>query len=203
MACKLLSRTRSWALTGTPIENSADDLEALFSFIKPGLIHAHMPRSLIHDRIQPHFLRRLKREVLDEMPPILIQDITLELDGEQREAYSELWGQRASLLQKKGMPVSEVHLLALITRLKQLCNFEPLSQTSVKMDILDDVLENLDTNREKCLIFSQYVKTLEFISSRVSMPHAIYHGGLSETASPCKPAGTEVRFSSKVVSRVL
>lgn len=180
MACKLVSRSRSWAPTGTPVENSAEDLEALFSFIKPGLIHSHMPRSLIHDRIRPYFLRRLKRDVLAEMPPILIQDITLELEAEQREAYSELWDQRAMLLQENGRPVSEVHLLALITRLKQLCNFEPQSQLSVKMNMLDDVLESLDANCEKCLIFSQYVKTLDFISSRVNMPHAIYHGGLSE-----------------------
>lgn len=181
LACKLLSRTRSWALTGTPVENSVDDLVSIFSFLRPGTLQTGMPREMVHQRIRPFFLRRRKAEVLGEMPPIIFQDIPLELEGAQSEAYDTVWEQRQQLVSAHGLPASEVNLLAVITKLKQICNYDPVSEESAKYEALRDLLETVDANGDKAIIFSQYVETLEWLSSRISIPHRIFHGGLSET----------------------
>ena len=95
LACRLIRRKQSWVLTGTPLENSLDDLASIFLFIKPGLIDAGMPPKEVHTRIRTHFLRRRKREVLKEIPPIVLQDMPLELYGAQCTRYlfmSKKWG---------------------------------------------------------------------------------------------------------------
>ena len=137
LACRLLSRNRSWALSGTPLENNLDDLISLFIFIKSGIVDVGMPPREVQTRIKPHFLRRRKKEVLSEMPPILIQDVPLELSGVQKDAYDEIWFGRRSLAASDGIPATEASLFALLTKLKQLCNFDPVSEESVKMDALD------------------------------------------------------------------
>lgn len=180
LACKLLPRSRSWALTGTPVENSVQDLVSIFSFLKPGILQTGMPRGLVHQRIRPFFLRRRKAEVLGEMPPIIFQDIPLELDGAQSRAYEEIWEKRQELVSAQGLPASEVYLLAVITKLKQICNYEPVSNESAKYDALREILETIEANSEKVIIFSQYVETLEWLSERTAIPHRVFHGGLSE-----------------------
>lgn len=197
LACKMLPRRRSWALTGTPVENVVEDLLAIFSFLSPGLLRVHMPRSQMHKTIQPFFLRRRKRDVLGEMPPINIQDIPLELEGEQRAAYEDVWNERKSLIEGYGMGrgASEAALLTLLTRLKQLCNFDPDSGTSAKMDVLEGVVEEAIINGTKCLIFSQYVETLRFIAARLPGKFSIFHGGLPESERASIVANFEAETS--------
>ncbi len=181
LACRLLPRDRAWALTGTPVENTVEDLVSIFQFMRPGLLRDGQSKAEMHTRIREHFLRRRKADVLGELPPIIVQDLLLELNGRQAEAYDELWSARRELARESGVPVSEAHLLALITKLKQLCNFDPDSQESIKLDSLRIILESLSDPSDKILIFSQYVRTLEWLSRRLcDFPHDLFHGGLSE-----------------------
>jgi len=140
-----------------------------------------MPRKTIHERIRGHFLRRRKVEVLGELPPIITQEIPLELEGRQREAYDAIWYSRDQLILSAGRPVSETHLLAVITKLKQICNFDPDSNESAKLDALQDVFDSLQESDDKVILFSQYVETLRWLSERLAVPHAIFHGGLTES----------------------
>lgn len=183
LACKLLPRKSAWALTGTPIENSVDDMCALYSFLKPGLLRPYMPKAHMHSAIRPHFLRRRKAQVLEEMPEIFFQDIPLELEGEQLAAYEEVWDTRLDVA-KAGTADSsghaEVTLLALLTKLKQICNFDPISEQSIKADTLAEIIEDIVASNSKCLVFSQYVETLSFISQRIRVDHEVFHGGLRE-----------------------
>lgn len=180
LACRLLRRTSSWALTGTPVENSLEDLASIFAFVRPGLIQAGMPRRLIHDRIKPYFLRRRKSDVLAELPPIIVQDMYLELGSFQRRAYDELWDNRAQLVCTEGLPASDVHMLAVITKLKLLCNFDPSSEESSKLDALRLVLEGLSEGDDKVILFSQFVTTLRWIAERIGqIPCSMLHGGMS------------------------
>lgn len=180
LACRHVSRKRSWGLTGTPVENSADDLVALFKFVRPRLLHKGMPRDELHERMQPHFLRRTKRLVAQDLPPILYQDLPLDLAGRQRDHYDEIWSGRRRSLHATGLPVGEANMLALITKLKQACNVHRESAESVKLEALQILLESLIPG-DKVLVFSQFVDTLDFIRDNLKgCRSAMYHGGLSE-----------------------
>ena len=180
LACTILQRKASWALTATPVENSPDDLTSVLSFIKPGLARPGIPRTELHERMKPYFFRRRKRDVLPELPPIIEQVMPVELEGEQHEAYEAVWDSRTGL-GADGHAVTEVSMLALITELKQLCNFHEPSGESVKGDVLKTILDSTSEADDKIIVFSQYVETLRWLAEQnTRRPSALFHGGLSE-----------------------
>lgn len=179
LACRLLRRNCSWALTGTPLENRVDDLLSVFRFVRLGLLSPGMSREEMHSAMLFCFLRRHREDVLQELPPIVIQDIPIELDEEQRQAYD---GARREGISHRALGGSASAMLALITLLKQLCNFDPDSNKSAKMDALNLIIESLSAPNHKLLIFSQFVETLEWIAGQIGnrLPFEIFHGGLDE-----------------------
>ncbi len=181
LACRVIRRHCSWALTGTPIENSVTDLSSLFRFIRPGLLRHGMSRPEIHSAMQDFFLRRRKTEVLSELPPIVVQDIPLDLEGRQREAYEAMWARRDSL---HGPDVAATALLGLITKLKQICNFDQSSNQSAKLDALRVILESVTGPDDKVIVFSQFVSTLRWAAREMGrgLPMEILHGGLDQEA---------------------
>jgi len=181
LACRLLRHSRAWVLTGTPLENSLEDLVSIFIFLSPGLVDSGMPPCEVHHRIGQHFLRRRKKDVLNEIPPIIVQDMLLELTGAQEAAYTDLWLSRHAQARRDGIPASDGAMLALITRLKQLCNYDATSGDSAKLEALSVLLEECSGPEDKVIIFSQYVQTLRFISKHLYFfPHDIYTGEQSK-----------------------
>jgi len=180
-SCRLLPRQRSWALTGTPLQNRVEDLISVFQYVKRGLLARGMTRQEIHERIQPHLLRRTKELVLPELPEITYQDLLLELTVEQRGAYDALWDQREAVITSTGTPASPASMLALITRLKQLCNVDSETGASSKADVLRTITESLEEPTQRLLLFSQYVSTLRWLAERLEhFPVDFYHGELKE-----------------------
>ena len=179
LACRIIPRARSWALTGTPLENHPSDLAAIFRFLKPRLLQDGMSRSQMHNAMAGHFLRRTKSEVLKELPPILSREIRLELGSGQRRTYDQVWNTRHEFVQGLEPREMVTNMLALITQLKQICNFDDESGESVKLDVVRSILDKVDGADGKVLIFSQYVKTLERLSGQIGIPNDIFHGGLS------------------------
>lgn len=178
LACRIIPRDRSWALSGTPLENHPSDLAAIFRFLKPRLLQTGMSRSQMHDAMTGHFLRRTKSEVLEELPPIISREIRLELGRGQRRTYDQVWNARHESVHGLEPKEMVTNMLALLTRLKQICNFDDESGESVKLEVVRSILDEIEGTAGKVLIFSQYVETLRRISDSTGIPNEIFHGGL-------------------------
>ena len=131
-----LDRRRSWALTGTPIENSADDLVGLFEFVAPGHLSERMTPKAMGAAVGDHILRRTKDKVLKDMPPRLNRDERIELTAEQRETYRRAEEEGVLRLADMGREATIQHVFELVLRLKQICNFDTATGESAKLDCL-------------------------------------------------------------------
>ena len=140
-----------------------------------------LSRTEIHSRIRPHFLRRCKRDVLKDLPPIIDQEIPIELQGQQQDAYFRAWESRWESFDSSPQSFSPANLFAIITKLKQLCNYDAESGESAKLDALLNMLEAQIAAEDKIIVFSQYVDTLKWLAFRIKdIPHEIFHGGLDQ-----------------------
>jgi SNF2 family DNA or RNA helicase len=151
--CKRLPRRRAWALTGTPLENRSDDVASLLEFVTgaPAPTEGPALRALLNQ----YQLRRRKADVLADLPPKLITDLVLPMTAAQRRAYDRAAYEGIVQLREMGEARVE-HVLALITRLKQLCNFSPDGE-SAKLDDLRLRLEELTAEGHRALVFTQFI----------------------------------------------
>ena len=196
-ACHLLPRTRAWALSATPLENDETDVSSILSFLDP-LIGRHLTRRDMTAKLQSMMLRRRKSDVRAELPPVLFQDLEVELSEPQRKKYDELWLNRATKISENANVDPSASLLAMITRLKTLCNFDANSDASSKLDALNTVVEGAGASA-RILVFSQFVETLHWISGRMSLPHELLTGSMSFTARQ----NTMARFKNAQPPRAL
>jgi SNF2 family DNA or RNA helicase len=176
-----ISRKRNWALTGTPVENSADDLLGIFEFLAPGFLSPEIkPRSLGRT-VSDYVLRRTKDQVLTDLPPKMIHDEALELTAPQRESYRLAEDEGMVHLAEMGDAATIQHVFELVLRLKQICNFDPLTGTSAKLERLEADLEEIATSGRKALVFSQWVGTLKRLAGHLDRFGPLeYHGRIPQ-----------------------
>ena len=167
LACRLLPRKCSWALSATPLENVSMDVASILSFLDPS-IPMDMSGPELAGRLESMMLRRRKREVRGELPPVIIQDLKLELTPLQRTRYDELWADRYEAV-AAGTAEAGVVLLGMITRLKIICNFDYHSGASTKLAALREICVGAERGA-RILVFSQFVETLKWISDRLPFP---------------------------------
>ncbi len=176
-AVRGLIRRRSWALTGTPIENSADDLVGLFEFVAPGTLHTGMKPAAMGRAICDSVIRRTKDQVLDDLPPKLISDPRVDLTSAQWETYQRAEQDGVVQLGDMGKELTLTHVFELVLRLKQICNFEPVTGESAKLEQLQAELEECVASGRKAIVFSQWVDTLDRIAKGlVGINTVAYHG---------------------------
>lgn len=174
-ACELKAKCRI-AATGTPIENSLDELWSIFDFINPGYLgtqelfrerFANKPgrRKLLHRIISPFVLRRLKGDVLDELPEKTETTLQIKLNETERALYEAC--RREAILRAENSE-DRFTILAQLTRLRRLCCHPKLvdeawAASSGKLAALAEMAEELKDSGHKALIFSQFTDMLALV----------------------------------------
>ncbi|MDB5308286.1 MAG: ATP-dependent helicase HepA, partial [Gemmataceae bacterium] len=176
-----IRRGRSWALTGTPIENHADDLVNLFAFIDPGRIPPDTPPRRLPQYTSDCILRRTKDVVQSDMPPKVIRDLEVDLTPAQRQAYTLAEEDGVIHLNELGDTISVQHVFQLVMRLKQICNFDPLTGESAKLEQLLTDMEEVAASGRKAIVFSQWVEPLQVLAKALAPYGALqYHGKIPQ-----------------------
>lgn len=196
LACRLLPRKCSWALSATPLENNADDLASILGFLDPS-IGPDLSGPRLSAKLRAMMLRRRKIEVRRELPPVIVQDLKLELAPSQRERYDALWAGRYAVAATGGDDVGVV-LLSLITRLKIICNLDTEEGQSSKLDALQELCRGAGRHA-RILVFSQFVETLKWVSDRIVLRSDLLTGSMSGIE---RQAAMD-RFKAGAVPRVL
>src|SRR5262249_59171933 len=155
-------------LTGTPVENRPEDLVNLFKFIDRERIPPQTPPRQLPGLTADCILRRTKEDVLTDLPPKTIRDAHVELTPAQRDAYNLAESEGVIRLNALGDTISVQHVFELIMRLKQICNFDPLTGQSAKLEQLAADLAEIADSGRKAIVFSQWVQPLEILAGHLA-----------------------------------
>ena len=124
-----------------------------------------------------YILRRTKDKVLTDLPPKMYRDAELDLTGEQWCSYKSAEEDGVVKLEGLGEELTIQHVFELVLRLKQICNFDPATGASSKLERLEADLEEVAASGRKAIVFSQWVNTLEKIRDRLARFGVLeYHG---------------------------
>ncbi|WP_347551018.1 DEAD/DEAH box helicase [Pseudalkalibacillus hwajinpoensis] len=181
-AVRQLRAAKRFALSGTPIENSLDELWALFHSIMPGFFPDQSTfRNLSHERIsrmvRPFILRRVKKDVLKELPDKIETVQVSELTKQQKELYigylHRIQQETKESLAGEGFQKNRMKILAGLTRLRQLCChpslfLENYDGQSGKLEQLLDIVTTSIENQKRLLIFSQFSSMLKIIHQKLA-----------------------------------
>lgn len=180
-AIRSLQAGRRFALSGTPIENSIDELWAIFQVILPGLMPNHktfkqLPYEKIALMTRPFILRRLKGDVLHELPEKIETVHSSELTKQQKDLYigyhRQLQQEAAQSMSENGFQKSRMKILAGLTRLRQICChpslfIENYEGDSGKLEHLMETVRNAQESSKRMLIFSQFTSMHEIIKDEL------------------------------------
>jgi SNF2 family DNA or RNA helicase len=137
------------------------------------------PRT-IAGHVREYILRRTKDAVMTQMPPKLMRDAEIELSAEQAETYARAEDDGVLRLNRLGQSMSIQHVFELVLRLKQICNFDPATGASSKMERLAADLDEVAASGQKAIVFSQWVETLQRIADAIPQHRPLeYHGRVS------------------------
>jgi SNF2 family DNA or RNA helicase len=177
-----IPRKRSWALTGTPIENRPEELASLYEFLEVVPPRANPDLKQLQKLSKTYILRRTKDLVLTDLPPRLDRDEYLELTPAQQHAYKIAEKEGVIHLNELGDSISVQHVFELVLRLKQITNFDPLTGESAKLDRLLADMEEIAASNGKAILFSQWTKALDWLKERLgAFNPLLYHGGVSNS----------------------
>src|SRR5690606_4975565 len=148
-------------LTGTPVENSTEDLVGIFEFLSPGYLHTGMSARAMSKSVGDYILRRTKDRVLTDLPPKMYRDAEIALSPAQQFSYERAESEGVIQLADLGSELTVQLVFELVLRLNQLCSFDPATGESSKLERLLADLEEVAASGKKAIIFSQWVDTLE------------------------------------------
>lgn len=178
-ACRLLKAKYRVGLTGTPLDGRLEEIHSIFQILKPGLfvnkqkfmeryaeydyfgaVKGYHHIKEVSDKIAPYYLRRLKEEVLKDLPPKLHKDMMVELSSKNMKAYKDL-------VKKKNDITENASAVELIMRARQFLDFPQIlgmHNDSDKYKMFKELLDELvKQNNHKVIIFSQYTNTIHWL----------------------------------------
>ncbi len=189
---KRLRAKHRFALTGTPIENSLSELWSIFDFIMPEYLYSHSrfvelyekpilkedmkALSDLHQHIEPFILRRMKKDVLTELPDKYETKMLTDLSEGQKLVYlSYLESIRSELhsdIEENGMEKNRIRILAALTRLRQICChpatfLDNYQGGSGKLELLMEIIPEAIANDHRILVFSQFTSMLRIIEGEL------------------------------------
>lgn len=182
------SRSR-FALTGTPIENRLGELWSIFDYLMPGFLFSYQKfkkeyetpvakdgdreaLERLHGLIGPFILRRLKTQVLKELPEKLETVVYSRPEGMQRELYTASAALLKEKLESGNLENDKLQILAELTRLRQICCHPSLcyshyKEGSAKLETCVDLIRDGAAGGHKILLFSQFTSMLAIIGERL------------------------------------
>ena len=200
-AAKAVKGIRSelrFALTGTPVENSLAELWSIFDFIMPGYLFSYgrfrnnfetpivskkdgQAVKALQRTVSPFILRRLKGDVLKELPEKTVTVLTSRMEGEQSRVYSaNVVTVKQSLGQGFEGQEQRIKVLAMLTRLRQLCCdphlvYENFRGKSAKLEQCMELVDSCVNAGHKILLFSQFTSMLDIIAKRLTESKISYY----------------------------
>ena len=192
-AVKSIDSAARFALTGTPIENRLSELWSIFEYLMPGYLYSykHFKESFeeriinkdendnaiarLHKMISPFMLRRLKKDVLKELPDKIEKVVYSGFEAEQDRLYRAVEKNMIDSLNKKSdreYKENKLLILAELTKLRQICCdpsliYENYRGSSAKLDTCIELIESAVEGGHKLLLFSQFATMLKILEERL------------------------------------
>ena len=199
-AIKSITAETRFALTGTPIENSLSELWSIFDFIMPGYLFGYRKFKELYETpivrdndenaiqklkklIEPFILRRIKGEVLTELPDKMITVLNSQMLEQQQEIYLSYLSQARKNameeIKENGIEKSQIKILALLTRLRQICChpglfIENYKGGSGKLNQCIEIVKDAIQSGHKILLFSGYTAMFEIIEKELKKEEIEY-----------------------------
>lgn len=202
------------ALTGTPIENRLSELWSIFDFLMPGFLfhyqkfreeleipivsaHEEEVKDRLRGMIRPFVLRRLKQDVLKELPEKMEEAVFARMEEEQEKLYRAHVQRIRLMLQgqsDKEFASQKIQILSELTRLRQICCdpalvYENYQEESAKSMMCMELIKNAMAGGHKVLLFSQFTSMLDRLQQNLQKEHISF---LSLTGSVSKERRAEL-----------
>ncbi len=210
------------ALTGTPVENAPEELASLLEILNPALFGEGRATTLLraaeqddgalrllHRALRPLLLRRTKEQVLPDLPPLIEQTIACDMSEEQERLHASLLdAARASLRSGGEAARNPVLILETLLRLRQVACHPALvpgheGESSGKLDVLLDRLDECRLSGRKALVFSQFTSFLALVKDALlarGIEPAELHGEVRDRAAPVRRFQTDPRCTVLLAS---
>lgn len=197
---RLVNSSFRMALTGTPMENRLSELWSIFDYLMPGFLYGYtrfrseIETLIVSDKdedamtrlramIHPFILRRLKKDVLKELPEKQEEIVTVALSGEQKKLY-QAHSQRLKMFLEdqndEDFAQNKLQILAELTKLRQLCCgpellLENYKGENAKLETCIELITQAIAGGHKILLFSQFTSMLDLIGEELKKAKIDYY----------------------------
>lgn len=207
-AVMLLNSEHRLALSGTPVENNLGELYSLFRFLNPAMfgsiddfnksygtpIQKDNNKEAINElrkKIYPFILRRLKKEVLKELPPKIEQILYVEMTPEQKHIYEQkrnyYYNNLKNKINEEGINKSQFIILQAINELRQIATIPEIKSgeeiKSSKREVLIEHIEEIVSSGHKVLLFTNFLSVINYLSqdlNEIGIEHLVMTGATKD-----------------------